>query len=391
MNENQRRHVVDTDGDQEVSVERTTKEGLGLTSSGGGESISGRKRRALLSRSSDSGEVSTTMEKSKEPEQWRANDVENAADDSMIEAEEVRQAITVESNKRRRPQTLALSKRGEEFPVDSVPCMVQELEKLLQYISAHPKLREGSASFMRDYLRTLLMVSSNSAATELTRKMQDSSAPKASIEGLPNELVKLIFSFLDGPDLANVRLVCKQWNEFSCEDRFWRELCIRLWPSLDTDKSTWRLIDEAVEATDPSKWRKIYPKVANRPRWKCRLQKTGKFICNLNAHQIRGPGLGDQGLPYTLVVERRFSLLHLNQFVLPEATMLYFEPVTPEDRPGFEQFIDYLVKRSRAGLALEGDRRFIFVPPCQYSQEKVNYDGHSLLGVVQILFPPLQP
>mmetsp|Transcript_37939 Transcript_37939/g.150878 ORF Transcript_37939/g.150878 Transcript_37939/m.150878 type:complete len:104 (+) Transcript_37939:506-817(+) len=103
MNENQGRHLVDTDGDQEVSVERTTKEELGLTSRGGGESISGRKRRALLSRSSDSGEVSTTMEKSKEPEQWRANDVENAADDSMIEAEEVRQAITVESNKRRRP------------------------------------------------------------------------------------------------------------------------------------------------------------------------------------------------------------------------------------------------------------------------------------------------
>eukprot|EP00166_Cyanidium_caldarium_P004272 ctg_445.g232 len=37
-------------------------------------------------------------------------------------------------------------------------------------------------------------------------------------------------------------------------------------------------------------------------------------------------------------------------------------------RRGLPGFIDYLIQRTRAGLALDEDRRIIFIPPCDYSQ-----------------------
>ena len=106
------------------------------------------------------------------------------------------------------------------------------------------------------------------------------------------------------------------------------------------------------------------------------------------AHHISGNELGPADLPYTLVVERRFNLTHLSTFVVAGASVLYFEPETESDRPGFNEFIDYLLKRRRAGLALEDERRIIFVPPCEYSKH-INYEGASLLGIVQFHHPPL--
>lgn len=70
----------------------------------------------------------------------------------------------------------------------------------------------------------------------------------------------------------------------------------------------------------------IYPTVSRIPQWRCSLKKTGRFICNVVAHQFPGQPLPEPGLPSILEVERRFSTLHLNTFVLPEASVLYFEP-----------------------------------------------------------------
>jgi len=355
----------------------------------------GRKRRANLQTFEGTGEaqLSSSITAERAGEEAFAcstpNEEEALAEDNLIEVDTERCMGSLESNKRRRPQSIGRLQKDGDLAADSVGNMIYELEKLLDYVSSTPKVRDGSASFMRDYLRTLLVKSSNAASVELERMTSKGAAPQASIQELPHEIVRHVFSFLHGKDLANMRLVCKEWNSFACESKFWRELCLRLWPSLETDESAWQLLERTIALKDPSRWQKIYPTIIQRSQWVCRLQKTGKFICNLNAHQIRGPGLGDQGLPETLVVERRFNIAHLPTFVLPEATILYFEPVTPQDRPGFEQFIDYLVKRTRAGLALEEERRFIFVPPCSYS-ETLGYTGQSLLGVVQIAFPPLQ-
>jgi len=91
-----------------------------------------------------------------------------------------------------------------------------------------------------------------------------------------------------------------------------------------------------------------------------------------------------------LVVERRFNIQHLESFVVPDASLLYFEPQAEADVDGFTEFIEYLTKRSRAGLALDDNRRFIFVPPCAFARNR-NYTGESLLGVVQDAYPPMNP
>jgi hypothetical protein len=291
---------------------------------------------------------------------------------------------------------------------DSVPAMVAELRKLIDYVASKPTLQCGSASFMRDYLRTMLIQNAMAAkeavavaaraAKETDRlngltnsDLSVSSNHVSLFRAIPDELSKHIFSFLDGKHLATAREVCGKWNEFACEEHLWKDLCLKRWRSLETDKEAWKLIDKNVVIDAPHPWRKIYPTVSTRPQWPCRLQKTGRFICNLIAHQISGAPLGASGLPHVLVVERRFNILHLQTFVLPDASVLYFEPETEDDRAGFNDFIEYLTKRTRAGLALEDQRRFIFIPPCDYTRTQVGYNGLSLLGVVQNAYPPLAP
>jgi hypothetical protein len=299
---------------------------------------------------------------------------------------------------------------------DSVPAMVAEIRKLLDYVSSKPTLQCGSASFMRDYLRTLLITSSvaaDEAIAEAARAAKETdrmtgisstsdalalvsshmsamSSPHytAFFRAMPDELAKHIFSFLDDKHLAVAREVCRKWNEFGCEEHLWKALCIKRWRSLDTDAELWKLIDKNVPIDSPTRWRSIYPTISSRAQWPCRLQKTGRFICNLVAHHISGAPLGPSGLPKILVVERRFNILHLQTFVLPDASVLYFEPEQESDRAGFADFIEYLTKRTRAGLALEDERRFIFIPPCDYTNTHVGYGGQSLLGVVQHAYPP---
>nr|GMD55365.1 F-box protein At5g39250 [Ipomoea batatas] len=52
--------------------------------------------------------------------------------------------------------------------------------------------------------------------------------PKMSCE----EILKAVFPFLEGTDLATCMLVCKQWCEIAQDDYFWKCLCAKKWPSL---------------------------------------------------------------------------------------------------------------------------------------------------------------
>lgn len=373
---------------------------------------------------------------------------------------------------------------------DSVPYMVRELRHLIEYVESKPALHDGSASFMRDYLRTLLIrtqvspqdgavgigggsggahnenarqphleieaveaedgmvvehmdASMNSEqqqqqqqqalsvvavdpATEAsgggsvavaTAGAAQPSAPAgaavlpqpqpqpltlstvlgnrpARVEDLPDDLLRKIFEFMNGWQLSDVRGVSRKWREFASDETLWKRLCLETWRALDSDERLWDylLAHEGIEPHEfqrEHRWRCIYPVISHIPQWTCRLQKTGRFICRLVAHQIDGQPLDEDAMPYVLIVERRFNISHLDAFVLPEAAIFYFEPEKKEDEEGYQGFIDYLIQRNRAGLALDDDRRIIFIPPCEYSQTTLRYGGSALLGVVQHAYPPL--
>lgn len=287
----------------------------------------------------------------------------------------------------------------EVYAPDSIQALINQLRGLIYYVETKPALAHGSASFMRDYLRTMLLQESLMAKEVIATGDKAHKAdvathrrlPSELFRTIPEELAKHIFSFLDGENLAKAREVCQKWNEFASEEHLWKALCLKKWKSLETDEHVWRLITRNITRDSPARWRQMYPMVKASPQWNCRLQKTGKFICNLIAHQISGNAVGDNGLPSVLIVERRFNILHLQTFILPDAAVLYFEPEKESDRAGFNDFIEYLNRRTRAGLALEDQRRFIFIPPCDYTRTQVEYHGQSLLGVVQNAYPPLAP
>ncbi|KAK4536290.1 hypothetical protein CDCA_CDCA08G2315 [Cyanidium caldarium] len=398
---------------------------------------------------------------------------------------------------------------GAEHP-DSVPYLLCELRHLIAYVEDKPALHDGSASFMRDYLRTLLArtqprngwdewalaggaghglmagtaalgldgrpgsaaataatahleiesvdaaddlvlvepmdasvnlsasshgalrsgtdnaaaaaaaaVTSTDPATTAIRALRPAPLPPpprpttsyvhgnrpVTINDLPDDLIRRLFVFMSGPQLGRVRGVCRKWRDFASDEKLWQRLCLENWRALDKDEQLWDLLLRRQQAHEgggdiddesPSKrlppearWRTIYPAIRNVPQWSCRLQKTGRFICRLVAHQIGGPLMDEENMPYVLIVERRFNLSHLEAFVLREAAVFYFEPERKDDEEGYQGFIDYLIQRTRAGLALDEDRRIIFIPPCDYSQHTLKYAGSGLLGVVQHAYPPL--
>lgn len=77
----------------------------------------------------------------------------------------------------------------------------------------------------------------------------------------------------------------------------------------------------------------------------------------------------------------------LETLVLPDASLLYFEPESESDKVCFDKFIEYFSKASRAGLALDDQRRFIFILPCHYARTQLEYQGRSLLRFVQDVLP----
>ncbi|KAM7267698.1 hypothetical protein ACFE04_009864 [Oxalis oulophora] len=46
------------------------------------------------------------------------------------------------------------------------------------------------------------------------------------------EVLKAVFPFLDGVDLASCMLVCKQWRDTARDDYFWKCVCSKRWPSI---------------------------------------------------------------------------------------------------------------------------------------------------------------
>uniref|UniRef100_A0A7S1TLN4 F-box domain-containing protein n=1 Tax=Erythrolobus australicus TaxID=1077150 RepID=A0A7S1TLN4_9RHOD len=285
---------------------------------------------------------------------------------------------------------------------DSVMKLVTELQAIISYVHDKPALQQCGASFVRDRLRTLLVKSASEAqsaiaaedskfSTALAAKVPG--AAQRSIDALPDDVVRHMLGMLDGESLSAAQATCRRWRRFVSHAALWKSLCVANWRALDTDAALWRMLcrtaaPEILENFD-SRWQLGYPLIAKLASWRVRLQKTGRFICNLVAHQVSGRPLVGGSMPETLVVERRFNVLHLETFVLPESAVLYYEPATIADEAGFEEFIEYLTKRTRAGLALDEQRRFIFIPPCEYASANLDYDGSALLGIVQTAYPPL--
>lgn len=48
---------------------------------------------------------------------------------------------------------------------------------------------------------------------------------------LTEEVLKMVFPFLDGVDLSRCMSVCKQWKDVASDDYFWKCLCAKRWPS----------------------------------------------------------------------------------------------------------------------------------------------------------------
>ncbi|XP_071711555.1 F-box protein At5g39250-like [Rutidosis leptorrhynchoides] len=46
-----------------------------------------------------------------------------------------------------------------------------------------------------------------------------------------DEILKVVFPLLEGPDLASCMAVCKQWLHVAQDDYFWKCLCAKRWPS----------------------------------------------------------------------------------------------------------------------------------------------------------------
>ncbi|KAI4346657.1 hypothetical protein L6164_007535 [Bauhinia variegata] len=49
---------------------------------------------------------------------------------------------------------------------------------------------------------------------------------------MSEEVLKVVFPFLDGVDLASCMLVCKHWRDIARDDYFWKCLCAKRWPSI---------------------------------------------------------------------------------------------------------------------------------------------------------------
>ncbi|GJD08717.1 hypothetical protein Gasu2_30050 [Galdieria sulphuraria] len=255
---------------------------------------------------------------------------------------------------------------------DSVSFILSELQGIVAYVDSKPSLATGSCSFIRDRLRTLLVVSSSYARQNQSQLRESGSVCTESdscvclkkhwdstcssllclqpFSFLPDDIVRLILRFLEADDLGRARRVCKKWYEFCSDESLWKEQCLSRWRSLEWDESAWALVtgDMPLEENYSRRWIRL-----------------------------------------TLIVERRFNISHLETFVLPDAARFYFEPETREDEEGYFAFIEYLLHRNRAGLALEGERRIIFIPPCDYSSHYLQYSGKGLVGIVQRSYPPL--
>lgn len=75
----------------------------------------------------------------------------------------------------------------------------------------------------------------SSTVIDLFQVGMDSSCPTSHFDSLPDELILLIFSYLDVKELSNIAVICKKWNYLSSTDSLWR-------PLLNADVKQWEVI-----------------------------------------------------------------------------------------------------------------------------------------------------
>ncbi|PXF40090.1 hypothetical protein BWQ96_10188 [Gracilariopsis chorda] len=196
---------------------------------------------------------------------------------------------------------------------------------------------------------------------------------------IPDRLVRHIFSFLEPQQLEAARQVCQRWNECASHHLLWRKHCFTHSPSLRTERSAWPLL-ACCKPVAPIQWRYVYRTLQNRPRCTVTLQKAERFLCNMIAHLIKGPYAQ---LPSTLVVQRRFDIMYLPFFLNHNCTYFYLEPLTEADKGAYDDFVNYLIQRDRAGLVMTKMNRFMLIPPCRDVGQRVNYTGDRLIAAVQ--------
>lgn len=108
---------------------------------------------------------------------------------------------------------------------DSVSHFLNEIRECLVFVLSKPKLLDGSSSFVRDYLRTLLMKESVTVERNLANPQRKSSGT-TTINDLPVEIIDRIQGFMDAPDLARSLCVCKSWRNNCSQSKHWRRLCL---------------------------------------------------------------------------------------------------------------------------------------------------------------------
>lgn len=223
--------------------------------------------------------------------------------------------------------------------------------------------------------------------------MQNNSRKLCNFGDMPDEVLKHIFSFLDGRTLIKMCNVCRRWDRCVSDNALWKTLCLRKWRALHTDEGLLKFVDDRIGAPERDRisrvWKFFYFQISLMTRYSLRLETTYGPSFRVLAHHLHDDHChsGVLSLPSALTVNRCFSLAHVGRIIFPESSVLYLEPETEDYRDSFEGLIRYLLEESRMGLSVAGPPEldlggsliFIFVPPCDYTRVHWQYQGRSLL------------
>eukprot|EP00293_Proteomonas_sulcata_P013303 CAMPEP_0184299952 /NCGR_PEP_ID=MMETSP1049-20130417/10464_1 /TAXON_ID=77928 /ORGANISM="Proteomonas sulcata, Strain CCMP704" /LENGTH=171 /DNA_ID=CAMNT_0026610539 /DNA_START=99 /DNA_END=614 /DNA_ORIENTATION=+ len=142
---------------------------------------------------------------------------------------------------------------------------------------------------------------------------------------LTDRILLQIFSHLEGPILAQIAGQPTRFGRLASTEDLWRCLVLKQWSSLETDDCLWQLLDPDWTPPADKSWKRMYPVVAEVPSFPCTLMKSGRAMCSMVFHNFAGFRISEEIISSTLVVERRFPIAQLPNFVsLESASILYF-------------------------------------------------------------------